>query len=990
MKPLRLQMQAFGPFATAIDISFDCVFDGGLFLLHGRTGAGKTTILDGLCFALFGRPSTPEREKDLRALRSDAAAADCQTEVTLIFAIGGDAYRIRRVPTQEVPKKRGEGSTELKGTSQLEKWSGTIADLRSSLHADLHADLRADHDQSWRPLAGNTKEVDLRVEELLGMNEKQFRQIVILPQGRFREFLSSTSTERQAILERLFQTDRFSRFQSWIATQAKTLEADWEKQSNDEAFRLQALGLTTRSELETAIVKCTTELVSLRPRLQTAREATDQWQRRALLAEHRESLKAQLKQFTLRYEQLSALNTDVDKQRSRLDLYRRFSPLFQLEARAQSLLRQFTAANDALAQLKALNEAKLHEESQLATKLAQLEAQRPSVDELEAERIKLQERYRELQEITKTSDRIATLKKERVEADRRLQTEHTALAQTRKHLRDLLTVLPSSHERSTMDESRSFEESLVSLHTIEGQFHLGEAARLSVSLKKGSPCPVCGSTHHPTPAAAAPGTPLTKADVEREQKRHGALAIQMRTSQATRAERLQTLLASFDELMKAGPMADREAFSLATSAGSSAPVKEIVNTDFSELAKLASVELQSARIKEKTLHELKLASAPLQTQINELEALRDERLNRIPAELRNPETIIERGRSVATQKKELETNLHELRTHAASIRSENASRTGLIRGKEEELVRLATEQQQLSSQLSEFDQRERDLAENLSNDEVSAIEKTILDHDSASQELRGKLDATNGSLLTNGELEELEALKENAQIASRDCQLLEQEHAALAERTRLLTELKAQSLGRDEAREELERRFKVAQKMNLLLAGDRSVNTLSVPLSRYVLQARFEACLEMANHRLLSMSRGQYQLRRPALSRNLTHSQGLNLSVEDSHTGRERPADSLSGGESFMAALALALGLSDVVQMDLGGIRLDSLFVDEGFGTLDSESLELAVRTLIDLQAGGRMVGIISHVQELQSQLPYRLEIKKTLSSSTATWTGLP
>lgn len=956
MKPLHLRLQAFGPFANSITISFDRVFDGGLFLLHGRTGAGKTSILDGLCFALFGRPSTPEREKDLRALRSDAANADCQTEVELIFTIGTAAYRIKRIPTQEVPKKRGEGTTELKGAATLERWLGSIEDLRS------------EGGELWRPLAGSTKDVDLKVEELLGMNEKQFRQIVILPQGRFREFLSSTSTERQAILERLFQTDRFGRFQNWIASKAKSLETEWHQQASDEAARLEALGIANRSELETALVNIRAVIEALRPRLQEAQASAEQYRRRLLQAEHRDELQRQLSALTVRQERLTTAEESMTEQRLRLERYRRYAPLFQLENREQNLANQIAAVQTALAQLKTEHSRQLENENQLNAKLTQLEARRPTVDELEAERIQLQERYRELQDINKVTERIDLLTKEGLTADQQLQTEEQTLSQTRKRLHSILLELPRLHDIATTSESRRFEESLLALHSTEAQFHLGEAARLAQTLKKGAPCPVCGSEEHPSPAKAHLHEVIDKNTVEREQKRHHAVAMQIQKDQAVRNERLKTLLVHAD------------------SSDGKISHPSLAGTDFTEAAALATREVQALQASEQIIQKLRLTRAPLTAQIAELEAARTERLERIPKELQNPAAVVDRGRLVASQKTELESALRETKNMVLSLQTANAGRVGLLRGKEEELSRLSTERQALVAQIANFDHRERHLAENLSEQEVGSIEKALRDHDAVTLELRGKIEATRDTLKTISESEAIEKLRHLATTANEQQQLLEQENAAANERARLLHELKASTLGRDEVREALERRFKVAQKMNLLLSGDRSINTLSVPLARYVLQARFEACLEMANHRLLTMSRGQYQLRRPLLSRNLTHSQGLNLSVEDAHTGRERPADSLSGGESFIAALALALGLSDVVQTDLGGIRLDSLFIDEGFGTLDSESLELAIRTLVDLQAGGRMVGIISHVQELQSQLQHRLEIRKTPSATTATW----
>jgi exonuclease SbcC len=230
------------------------------------------------------------------------------------------------------------------------------------------------------------------------------------------------------------------------------------------------------------------------------------------------------------------------------------------------------------------------------------------------------------------------------------------------------------------------------------------------------------------------------------------------------------------------------------------------------------------------------------------------------------------------------------------------------------------------------------------------------------------------------------SLSEKLNSAKSELAVHEQNYARMTFEIGQLRRLEEESSSSTSKIATLKQETERAIRLNALLSGDRAQNKLMVPLSRFVLQSRFEEVLVQANRRLARMSRGQFQLRRPALSRNLRDSQGLEIRVEDSNAGTERHAGSLSGGESFMAALSLALGLADVVQADLGGVKLDTVLIDEGFGTLDSESLDLAMKTLIDLQAGGRIVGIISHVQELKNQVLHRLEVTKQPTGSKVDW----
>ena len=970
MKPLYMRLQAFGPFADSVTISFNRVFDGGLFLIHGRTGAGKTSLLDGLCFSLFGRPSAPEREKDMRALRSDLASAETLTETELVFAVGPVLYRVHRLPTQPTPKKRGEGFTELKASAELYQLQDSLGKFREALRENSdHIDLS---ELPWQPVAQKVEAVDLAVESLLGMNEQQFRQVVVLPQGKFREFLSSSSTERQAILEKLFQTDRFSRLQQFIASKAKGDESKWRTANETLQGKLEAAGLASADEIQGKKDSAQTSLSEETTLLNQAR--TRAHELAAELQRAREFQRTQIRLADLEKEarELKIAQPQQEARRELATRTRLWIPFFHSDDRARDLQTKSKALLDRRSLLESSLKSLSEKDQKNVAAKSDLENRKPSLEDLTQKRTTLRETAIALQDLEKSSQALdVETKKVAFNRENLSKAEAKNLELVVRRSAALVTAANFDREAQGT-ESRELETGVRSLNELELAFHRSEASRLAKLLKTGEPCLVCGSLSHPSPAHTREKEAPRVEDLDLAKQRVEVLRRQVTEARSKRA----TLLDSH-----------REALELA------------YKTSVQPLALEGRADFQNAfALFERTDKELKAAVQDIGILKTEIQT-REESLERAKTEIARKRSqlgssdvslaeIVKQGLALKAEQESREAEIKKTDLAFTETRNELSKISGQLSSLVDEIGRLETEiqlevenREALKAQAPK-PQPERQTEAALQNIErdVAAFNERFVKNKSALEELQTAAEG----------LQATRPLEQVTTEAGEAASLRDQLEASVA-RLRLqfenLVQLETESKSGLENLSRLQASADRSARLSALMAGDRSQNKLLVPLSRFVLQSRFEDVLEQANRRLGRMSRGQFQLRRPVLSRNLRDSQGLELSVEDAVAGKERHAGSLSGGESFMAALSLALGLADVVQADLGGVRLDTVLIDEGFGTLDSESLDLAMKTLIDLQAGGRMVGIISHVQELKSQIQEQLEVTKHASGSRIAWT---
>lgn len=1010
MKVHRLTLQAFGPYADQVVIDFSHLADGGLFLISGRTGAGKTSLLDGICFALFGHASGEEREG--KTLRSDFAPADRPTEATLEFSLGQRRFRVRRSPTQLLKKQRGEGLTEARTSAEL--WQ---SDMTSDQADALDS---ASASPNWQSLASQAKAVDQRIEELLGMDEKQFRQVICLPQGKFREFLNANSTDRERILERLFQTERFKKFQDHLAGKVRALHQEREQLGRVLMARLEAAGLTQAEELEPQILHLRDELklahtreVELQANVDLAAQRAQSAERAAELQTRRETIHQQLPQIEVESQRLHKIEEELQALSEVLPKLRIVEQWQKLDRECVDLQKKTDHLSTELNQLRP-------QQMQLGEALRDLQAQADSIrrdDERITElRLKHDQLKRQLQleqQVQAEQQELHQKESQLAEFDSSLRTQESRLADLQATREAQLRALGSKLD----DRAQQIENELAAHLAEQRALETREmAARLAQTLASGEACPVCGSTEHPklrhTRAEAAPLAHRSPAEALKVETNPTPSAF---TSTSNTLQQLRGALdAELSEI--------DQWWALPSSLASSRPKSdltqfELPDTSATQLTQFTSKLMTSSRASFAKLRqdcdELRLRSQNTRAQVEvhrqRLVKLREDLAQQIKewgSESRDLQSLINTGKALREKVDSYRKRLQQQQESSSEIEKTVATKGAELKSLNEWLASKSMERASLhqdldalgllASQREEFLRNWKPKAEaapppasiRRQRDELvqkrARVTSELEQIESELQKLATSLERTVQSLPQRPS--DLQIYTTALQNARGNLKSLQDEIAQKKSRISQLEDLVQFLTNKQQALRTLEQEFARAKGLHDLVSGDRQANTLGIPLSRFVLQSRFDEVLHQANTRLRRMSRGQFQLLRPPHTHNQAQAQGLDIVVEDAATGTQRPAFTLSGGESFMAALALALGLADVVQADAGGRPLDALFIDEGFGTLDAESLDLALQTLMELQAGGRLIGVISHVAELKQLITHQLEIVKDAQGAHASW----
>ncbi|ALC17237.1 DNA repair exonuclease SbcCD ATPase subunit [Desulfuromonas soudanensis] len=1004
MRPLTLIMTAFGPFSGTETIRFTDLGENPLFLINGPTGSGKTTILDAICFALYGKTTGDEREG--AQMRCDLSAADTLTEVTLEFRLSGRRFRIRRVPEQQRPKSRGEGTTTQAPEAQLVELQG------DGLERLI--------------VSSKVSEATREIEELTGLSVDQFRQVMVLPQGKFRQLLMAESNEREKIFSQLFQTSIYKALEENLRSRSAKIRQDRERQQQLRQGILEGADLESAEALETELTTRAREAEDAL-RLKTDRE-------KAYVASGRaQQLALDLEKAFVELERLEAGEANLQTQKEcvagkRLRLTAaeealKLKPVFDERSRSQKALQSaetgLALAAEARDRAQVLL-AQAEEERQSAEKLSEpLDAAKQEVVRLEG----LRARATRLAEARQTREQAggdvktaqarlqhseATLQetmRQREAAEQKQtdwQNELSTLGDKQLQEKLLADQLASRREidtlqrqlarhRAELEKGEALGRRLLNEHeaqsrharSLELAWHQGQAAILAAELQTGQPCPVCGSSEHPAPARSEAAIPSEK---ELEQAR-------------VRAQETSLLLS-----------AAREAYGeIRGKVGHAQKQLDDLQIRLGESSQLPVDQLQShhARLKQEV--------AALQARRREFTVLTDalKQLKEGEAEARKARDL------AASQAAETTTALEKARTRVQDAEQElpehyrpvgaldaAIARTRVEAGELEQRIAAAGQrykeahgrweaagatlvaaeqarqraQEELASAQSRRDEalaaspfadEQSYGAALLDEAQVATLRQAVADYDQQCQRIAGAVEQQRAAVegRSRPDLQRTEAELLQAEEAKNAALTLWQH---LDGRRQLLeaTRSKLEKAARDQA--ELDRRYAVIGTLSDVANGQTGKK---ISLQRFVLSVLLDDVLIEAGHRLSLMSKGRYQLLRKEDRSKGNKASGLELEVEDAYTGKVRAVATLSGGESFMAALSMALGLSDVVQAYAGGIRLDTLFIDEGFGSLDAESLDLAVRTLIDLQASGRMIGIISHVAELKEQMPLRLDV---------------
>lgn len=1029
MRLHRLALAAFGPFAAAQEIDFDALSDAGLFLIDGPTGAGKTSVLDAVCFALYGR--VPGQRNQAKTLHSDHAPRDRAPHVELEFTIRGRRLRVRRSPEWSRPKKRGDGETR-------EHASVTVEEHR---------------DGDWSPLTNRLDEAGQFLVRLIGMSAEQFCQVALLPQGEFARFLRAGADERRTVLERLFATEVYAEVERWLAERRRATgqeaetahtavvrvadrieevagdlkiapsEAEPEQLVIGEPERGRAdvrpddprllpdwaalLGAAARDaseRAETALASATTAEEAARAAAETARDLAER-RRRYAEATSRSAALAE------RADERTALAATID----RAQRAARVIPLLTAaDRRARASSAATKTAAETLGRVAAFLDLPAHllaaatdgapgesGEPRLAPLLDALaDAERARRDDavrldgLRAEASRLREMRAEKRDgaarlesllaeerrtaaaVDELPDRCAELETGRDAARERaaaaagiaaaVETAEARLAAAvrRDDLNGRLAQARAEASAATDTAQHARDE----LQRVRAARIAGMAAELAGRLSGGDPCPVCGSAEHPDPARPAEDAPTPDAEHAAEERyeaaRRAREAAEKQVTEVSGA--LETATEAASGRSEADARAELEA-RRGELAGAEAARAEAGRLD--ERYRAAAAELEDAR---KRATAIAREVAELRTR----EEARDAEIERVAAVLddaRGADSTIEARADRVTSEAEM------LRAAADAIGRAETARAELADAR-----RAAEEAAATGGFADTGDAR------------AAALDDAAL---AEAAERRRGLDAeeaTVAELLADPELAAAAAAPapdlagvEAALAAATDARM----SAASARDHARTRHTRLTELGADLDRAVATWRpaahlHDVAARMAALTAGTAADNRDHMKLSAYVLAARLEQVVAAANDRLERMSAGRYLLEHTtdrARGDRRVGSGGLGLRVVDTWTMRPREPATLSGGETFISSLALALGLADVVTAEAGGAEIATLFVDEGFGSLDADTLDEVMDVLDDLREGGRAVGIVSHVAELRARVAARLTVSKTRSGSALT-----
>ncbi|MEL4408801.1 SMC family ATPase [Shewanella algae] len=1040
MRPLILEMRAFGPFADCQRIDFTELGDKPLFLINGPTGAGKTTILDAICFALYGKTTGNEREGS--QMRCDNADDGLLTEVYFSFELGQKRYSIRRCPEQRRAKSRGDGFTLQKSEAELKRLlpDGTEELLVASKVTDANA----------------------CIEELTGLDVDQFRQVMVLPQGKFRELLLADSKEREKIFSQLFQTHIYRRIEERLKQQALEIKAKARDLQSRRAGILETAGVESLEQLTAEIAAVTPSLTEATSNKQKASDALAQ---SAKTLDNAKALTAEFERRKLLQTQLDALEqrrAEIELHQQTLENARKAEKLLpslkELQFRQQEWQQAKAKEDDYAKQLQSAEQrlkqatddkatlAELDEHgNKLRRELEQLDKLQPAINELKQlteehelglvelgrlERAEQQSRT-ELEQWQQQQQQLKSEANELFSSAERQGSLHQALAalNTRLEKTEQLGHIKKKWQQAQAGlqqaeahghQCKAERQSAETEHQrLQLAWHTGQAAILAAKLQPGQPCPVCGGLEHPAPAEMAqdiPGeTELNRArDAEQQATaRHEAARSDYRNIKRQTEElqlELQRLSAELQACAAADVMADVKTdatIDAAMDADSYAKADLTMEIDrlVSRRRQLLS-ELQQAEAAQTRLNncrqQLQQAEQQVEqrlkhreTQLQQLQQLReqlslagarkDAALAALPNEYHSLAAEaalglmarqLEQKQSEWQQLKQRQQDINQQYTEAVSQHKALMQALASSREDNARAEQFAIKAQQtLDDALKQSGFAGRQALEQAQLDEaqMQALAEKIEAWRTQRSELQALLKAMDERLAGQSlpELGQLESLWQQQQQ-----QLAEAEDAwqTFNNRMQSLKGTEAQLNKEALAAQALEQEYALIGTLSDVANGN---SHSKVSLQRFVLSVLLDDVLLEASRRLALMSKGRYRLLRKEDRAKGNKASGLELEVEDAYSSKVRPVATLSGGESFMAALSLALGLSDVVQAYAGGIKLDTLFIDEGFGSLDQDSLELAVRTLMDLQSSGRMIGVISHVSEMKEQISCRIDINK-------------
>ena len=909
MRPLKLKISAFGPYSGTTEFDFTKLGTGGLYLITGDTGAGKTTIFDAITYALYGETSGSNREVSM--LRSKYADESTPTEVELTFSYRDKEYIVKRNPEYEKLKARGEGTTKQVANAEIIYPDGKVIT--------------------------RIKDVDNAIKEISGINKEQFCQIAMIAQGDFLKLLLASTKERIEIFRHIFKTELFGDLQERLKRESGKLsdECDTIKRSISQYIGGIVCDEDNTDYIEVSKAKNgslpTEEVINLLEKLISDDEKAEKD-----IAVQKEKLQKDLDEIKAK------INKAQDVIAAKVDLEKN-EAAFTAEIKVQ---KELTARFEA----EKSNQPKIKE---LGEKVAEIKALLPDYDEFEKKEKAFNLNKAFIENSTETAiekeneikvigDEITIISEERKALEKtgeeklKLEADKKSLTDNADKLGNLKTNI-TALEKAENDYSQALQDynnKQSTFERLDGEYKAlnkayldAQAGILADTLKVDEPCPVCGSTTHPK--------------------------IAVKPENAPTKEQLEELQGKVD-------VANNEANSARTKAGNFKGVldekKESVLGEINAL--LGDVSISDAM----SLIVVKLSDIDAET-----ETL-NKKISEAKAKIERAEEI---DRILPEKNTELEAIKDELSKLSDEIKTKTVENVSLEKriGELKAKLTFATKEE-ADAKIDEFTEN----AEQMSKDYDSALKalndskEKIASLKSAKEEIVKRLgDKTDIDL--EEEKDKLAALEERMESYDREAKIT---HARISANQTALDNIKARSGDLIATEKKYSWVKALSNTANGNIAGKEKVM-----LETYIQMNYFDRIIARANTRLMIMTDGQYDLVRRKEALNNKGQSGLDLNVIDHYNGSERSVKSLSGGESFKASLALALGLADEIQSSAGGIKLDTMFVDEGFGSLDEESLAAAMKALTSLADGNRLVGIISHVGELKQKIDKQIIVSK-------------
>lgn len=1018
MKPLKLTMTAFGPYKDREVVDFTHLDENRLFVISGKTGAGKTTIFDGICFALYGSASGEDRE-NFKMLRSDFADDEVHTSVELVFELNGKTYRV------------------LRQLGHVKKGNKTATGEKYEFYQITNQGEIPCVDRQMK------SEIDQKVEEIVGLTKDQFSQIVMLPQGEFRKLLTSKTENKEEILRRIFQTYPYQEITERLNAKRKEVEDAFARiaQQRDNYVAEIRSKLPEREESKLVQV-LSQEHFNMNQLVEALQEETNYYREQVDLKQtqkgqaqkHSQTIQDQyqtakalnekfkeLAQNEQKLTELQAQKPEINQQQILLEKSERASQIEVQEsyvkdlrqdleqkrrAKADAEQAQATASEaqkQAEAQYKTEEKRKTEreEKAQLVERLKEL---RPKVNELsehqkavkqaESSMKELSNHYKSVeqqhqqqqkeqeqleQHIRKSTEEVDVLpqKQKELESLREKGREAQSYIKLLDELQGIKTTL-KTEESSYKKAKDTFEQK-------EQAWIHGQAGLLAQHLKDGEPCPVCGSLDHPQKAEVAIHTPTkeeldqAKAEYDKHYQSYTTVVAQFKAKQEQIQEKEQvlknheiepeTVKQTFDWIVEQGQSLSREVERLTQ-------LSKELKSQREQLDKLTEQLKKSEQQKEQIKKQLDEKNLELEraktTYQNALESVPETLREPVNLEKQLNEAIEVRERlEKAWESAQDELNKSRETAAKASTNVENA-RVNL----KESQDKLDKAEQNFIESLSEhgFQNEEEYRNAKRAEEERKAMKDRIEQYNQQLATVNTRIKDLQEQL-TDQERVDLESFEAKVKEAQEQYEQALQQYNQVVQLQQDTVDLKTRMI---ETSEQVAEQEKALNRVQDLYDVVRGQNNRKISFERYLQIEYLEQIVDAANARLKRLSNGQFYLKRSDRQEARGRQSGLGLDVYDVYTGQDRDVKTLSGGEKFNASLCLALGMSDVIQSFQGGVSIETMFIDEGFGSLDDESLNKAIDTLIDLQKSGRMIGLISHVQELKAAIPAVLEVNKS------------